>query len=70
MGFVYRAHEWLADHVKYVQYPNVRGPRRSFWKHEMPWEYRFFIIAVSLIAIPVLLSMLVVMAIVIWAFIA
>jgi len=31
-----RAHEWLADRVSWVQYPNVRGPKQPFFKHEMP----------------------------------
>lgn len=39
-----RAHEWLADHVKGVQYPNAyRGmpkEKHPFFKHKMPWHLR------------------------------
>ena len=60
MRLITRAHEWLAAHVSWVQYPNVRAmPRRSlFWKYEMPWYQRmalavmgFGLIGVSAIAL-------------------
>ena len=44
------AHEWLADNVKGVQYPNVyRGvPKEKppFFKHKMPWYVRLSLVGV------------------------
>lgn len=60
MRLVTRAHEWLADHVSWVQYPNVRAEhgRSLFWKYEIPWYQRmalavmgFGLIGVSAIAL-------------------
>jgi hypothetical protein len=41
MNIVQRAHEWLADHVSWVQYPRITPMRRvSFFKTQMPWPTR------------------------------
>lgn len=50
MRLVTRVHEWLADHVSWVQYPDVRaGNRRSlFWKYEMPWYQRMGLVVMGL----------------------
>lgn len=50
MRLVTRAHEWLADHVSWVQYPNVRAENgRSFgWKYEMPWYQRMWLVVMGL----------------------
>lgn len=49
MRLVTRAHEWLADHVSWVQYPDVRAERgRSlFWKYEMPWYQRMWLVVMG-----------------------
>jgi hypothetical protein len=43
-SIVYRAHEWIADHVSWVQYPDVSGPRAPIFKNEMPWWRRLALI--------------------------
>lgn len=53
----FRAHEWLADHVSYIQYPQVkRGPKLPFFKVGMPWEYRLMLVifGIALLAIGVI----------------
>lgn len=39
MRFVYRAHEWLADHISWVQYPKPRI--RSISGHSVGWRARW-----------------------------
>lgn len=50
MRLVTRVHEWLADHVSWVQYPNVRAEhgRSLFWKYEMPWYQRMGLVVMGL----------------------
>lgn len=55
IGFTYRAHEWLAKRVSWIQYPGVRIiPKMERepmfrWKTEMPLWQRFFILCMSLL---------------------
>lgn len=70
MSFIYRTHEWIADRVKFVQYPNVRGPKKAFWKNEMPWQYRLFMITSSLILLLFLGFLLTVISVLLWAFLS
>ena len=66
-----RAHEWLADHCSWVQYPDVRravlAKRQPLWiwKYEMPWEKRlaialggFALLGVSLVLLTMALFVL------------
>lgn len=62
-----RIHEWLADRISWVQYPDVRAegasPRFGLrWSHTMPTSTRLFIAAMSLlllgVAIPLFLALL------------
>lgn len=50
MRLVTRVHEWLADRVSWVQYPNVRAEhgRSLFWKYEMPWYQRMGLVVMGL----------------------
>jgi len=73
MKLTTKAHEWLADNIKGVQYPNVRKmnqeePKR-FFKHQMHWSVRIFVTSLMLIVIPFLLVVLYVIATFAWALI-
>lgn len=69
MRVIHRCHEWLADHVKWVQYPGVKSDNsaRYQWEQAMPKEQRVFIATVASIAIVLLLSAIVAMLVVAWA---
>lgn len=70
-SFRLRLHEWLADHVRFIQYPGVQDEsRRLYWKYPMPKEQRVFIGMVSSIAIVLLLSAIGAMLVIAWAFVA
>lgn len=58
MKLLTRIHEWAADRFDFVQYPNVRGPKPQFFKHQMPLSARIFLIAASLVTIAVALVIL------------
>lgn len=58
MKFIYRVHEWAADRFSFIQYPNVRGPKPQFFKHQMPSATRLFIAVMSLVSIGVTTAML------------
>jgi hypothetical protein len=49
MKLLTRLHEWAADHFAFIQYPNVRGPKPPFFRHEMPWTTRVFLLVMGLI---------------------
>ena len=51
MNILYRAQEWLADRVSFVQYPNIRAVRRKPAKR--PIEDRVLIGALSIGALAV-----------------
>ena len=59
MRLTTRIHEWLADHVKGVQYPNVyrvspEPQGAPLFKYQMPWYVRF----ASVIIIPGIIAIL------------
>lgn len=39
MRFIYRAHEWLADHVSFIQYPKPKV--RSLSGHPYGWRVKW-----------------------------
>lgn len=41
MRFVYRVHEWLANHVSWVQYPNPKPKVKSLSGHAHGWRARW-----------------------------
>jgi hypothetical protein len=51
MNFKLRAHEWLADRISWVQYPDVRplsaNTRRRYFKTEMHWSTRVMLALIS-----------------------
>lgn len=55
MNLVTRVHEWLADHVSWVQYPHVRASRKTM--HEpangLPLEARFALFCFGIIGVVV-----------------
>ncbi len=65
----FRLHEWLADHVRWVQYPRQQyisakqaapRPKRPFWRYQMPWWQRLSLFYFSLLALIVSSALLVV----------
>lgn len=67
------AHEWLADRVDWVQYPNVRqispkGTRRPFFKHSMPASTRVTLVLLSLMGLAILLPLMAAGAFFLYAF--
>lgn len=68
------AHEWLADHVGWVQYPNVRqiSPqpkrRRLAFKTQMPLSTRITLALLGLMALAILLPAMAVAAFFLYAF--
>lgn len=74
MDLRYHIHEWLADHIKWVQYPGVievRPSRRPLfrWKYGMPLSTRITLAMLSTFWGIVLTGVLVAMLFVGWAFI-
>ena len=66
MKFPTRAHEWLADRMRGVQYPEPRrvADRRGMsWKYQMPLTVRIFValLSITVIIVSGLLSILIVM---------
>jgi hypothetical protein len=64
MRFPTRAQEWLADRMRWVQYPEPRrvvSRRGISWKHQMPLTVRIFVALLSITVIIVfgLLSILI-----------
>lgn len=64
-----RAHEWLADHVSWVQYPNIRpaGPAPSVWKNQMPWSTRALLVLIGAVAVVVSAVALFFLGLLAWA---
>jgi len=72
LSFKTRLHEWLADRISWVQYPNVKPASGNAklrrlgirWEHKMPLGARINLILMSLalllVAIPLLAVTLVV----------
>lgn len=70
MRVLHRGHEWLADHIKWVQYPGVSDDSlpRIRWVNSMPITQRLLLVTVSGIGLLVLLSALFVLSVTAWAF--
>ncbi|MCK4121406.1 hypothetical protein HFK83_03350 [Ralstonia pseudosolanacearum] len=71
-SLVFRAQEWLADRVSWVQYPGIRPvaqQRRQFWTYPMPVWQRAYMALVSLFALAVFGVVLAVMLTIAYAFI-
>jgi hypothetical protein len=71
----YRVHEWLADHVKWVQYPHVSGPVNSTpkppllaWRYDMPLGSRILLALLSLFGVIVFGGILIAILMIAWAF--
>jgi hypothetical protein len=67
----FRAHEWLADRVDWVQYPGIRPvahKREKFWTYEMPVWQRLYMAMVSLFALVVFGAVLVIVLTIAYAF--
>lgn len=65
---MFRFHEWVAERVSWVQYPNVRTePDAPFFKHQMPASTRAFVVLVSLIVLVVCAVALFFLALMFWA---
>lgn len=69
MRLVTRAHEWLADRVSWVQYPNVRAEhgRSLVWKYEMPWYQRMALVVMGVGLIGVSAIALFFLGVLFWA---
>jgi hypothetical protein len=63
----FRAHEWLADHVSWVQYPNLSGPRPPFWRNTMPLSTRIFLVVMGVTGLVVCAALLSLLALLFWA---
>ena len=75
MKLVFRAQEWLADRVSWVQYPNVRmvSPKRpsrpaTFWTNRMPFGYRIMLVAACLLMLMILIPALIAVCMGIYAY--
>lgn len=67
-SFIYRAHEWLADHCKWVQYPNVReAQRRPLFKHLMPWSTRALLVLFAVVILPLCAIAMFFLGVLTWA---
>lgn len=69
------AHEWLADHVSWVQYPNVKlvspkkkTARKPFFRHSMPAGTRVTLVLMSLMLLFVVVPALAAMIFFLYAF--
>jgi hypothetical protein len=51
-SFLYRVHEWLADNVKWVQYPNISTRTRPLFRNAMPWSTRALLTLLGSLALP------------------
>ena len=74
MKLTTRVHEWLADHISWVQYPQVRavsagarvGPQ---WRVPMPWPYRVVLLVCGLALVGFSLVALGAVGVLFWALI-
>lgn len=55
MKLRHRIQEWLAERIKWVQYPNVRAEHEPMirWNRQMPWEHRVLLALYGVIALAV-----------------
>ena len=40
----FRIHEWLAERVKWIQYPGVSAETRPLFRNAMPWSTRVLLV--------------------------
>lgn len=69
MTFLFRAHEFLADHVKWVQYPNVRrtSARGPVFKTQMPVATRVLLVLLGGGSVLIGLIALAFLGLLVWA---
>jgi hypothetical protein len=67
LRFRFRFQEWLADRVSWVQYPNLSGPRVTFWRNQMPLSTRAFLVLVGITALAVCVMLASALGLLAWA---
>lgn len=70
MSPIDRVHEWLADRISWVQYPNVQvteGTRSPFWAYEMPWYQRMGLVVMGMVLLGVCAIALFFLGVLFWA---
>jgi hypothetical protein len=69
-SFIFKAHEWLAHHVSFIQYPNISGGQPLIqWKYKMSIWKRIDILLLSIAGIVIFGGLFIAICIVSWAFI-
>lgn len=67
LSFKFRVHEWLAERVKWIQYPNVSGNQRPLFKTAMPWSTRILLVLFGFIILIVCAIALFFLGLLFWA---
>jgi hypothetical protein len=69
MTYVERAHTWLADHFRWVQYPRVSPFQRRFpfFETAMPWPLRVGLVLFGVIALAICAIALFFLGLLTWA---
>jgi len=69
-SLIYRVHEWLAERIAWVQYPQITliAPRKPFFKHQMPLSKRIDIFLFSLVLLLVALVFIGLIVVTLYAF--
>lgn len=71
MTYARRIHGWLADHVSWVQYPDVRPSRPvarlSLFRNQMPAPTRVALVMFGVFALCAATAMLGAIALLVWA---
>jgi hypothetical protein len=62
-----RAHEWAADNISWVQYPDVIGIKKPFFKHQMPFWKRYLLFVVGIAGLLLSAILLFVIVWIVWA---
>jgi len=62
-----RMHEWAADSFSWVQYPNISGPRPTFFKNQMPPHTRFFLFVFGLLGVGVAAVFIAFLLLLVWS---
>jgi len=64
----FRLHEWLADHINWVQYPGVSMvSNQPFFKHQMHWTTRISLLMISLFVLAICAVALFFLGLLFWA---
>jgi hypothetical protein len=70
LSFKFRIHEWLAEHVKWIQYPGVQAVSSSpFFKNQMHWSTRMMLVLLGCIVLIVCAIALFFLGLFFWAII-